>query len=118
MERLNRQIAEALGWSEIYDDVLTSASGMEGTTPAGRVFQRIPDWEHSLDAVLAELPRQERCDFLIFRGERSDRFTVAITRGAVHLPNTSWVGKGETEQQAAAHALLKYAEWKRGGQGR
>jgi hypothetical protein len=45
---LNRQIAEALGWTEIYDGVLTSASGMEGTTPEGREFQRIPDWQNDL----------------------------------------------------------------------
>ncbi|MGD9714689.1 MAG: hypothetical protein AB7V46_21910 [Thermomicrobiales bacterium] len=119
---LNRQLAELLGYTvrfntsylwKVYAPNGTMVFSRELHATESAAWADTPDWERSLDAVLAELPRQERCDFLIFRGERTDQFTVAITRGAVHLPNTSWVGKGETEQRAAARALLKYAEWKR-----
>jgi hypothetical protein len=108
-DSLNVQIAKALGWTNLYDtewiddcqdltkplqDRLVKA--LCGTAPDGRHDCVVPDYLHSLDAVVAELPDRVRIEIQ----HEEVRFRAVV--GA-------WLGYGATRKAAAAEALLKWA---------
>lgn len=123
---LNRRIARALGYTVRYDKdrgyCLMMPNGTEyGATGASRsaaleayyasgdevaAWQQVPDYCNDLNAVADALP--DDVDLHIYSSP--GRCTGHITKGMVVKPETEWIGRGATRHEAAARALLAYAE--------
>lgn len=114
---LNRRIAEALGWTGLeWTDEDVDPCGMSvipknawlGVNPQGRRAY-VPDYLHSLDAVLAELPPNGTVEFYWVESHYEARVKVV---GGDTPYYTNRVERSATRQEAAARALLAYVEWK------
>ncbi len=119
---LNRQIAELCGWKVqrrgeawVFVSVNTSCA----LNPKYNTVEEdeawaiaegnllIPDYEHSVDAVLAELP--DDCHLQILY-EAEGLYWAEIWQDGMERPG--WCMDGATRADAAADALRVYAEWK------
>lgn len=109
-KRLNKAIAQALGWTELFEGVLTNASGMEGTTPEGREFQRVPDYAADLNAVVNVLPNNMDIEINTHGGKMITAFIWWYDEDADETHR--FQATGATRQEAAACTLLTWATWK------
>lgn len=69
----------------------------------GSVWDHVPDYEHSLDAVEAELPKQYQ--IVIHPSRKRGFYSAEID--AWNSPK-NWQGVGKTRREAAALALEQY----------
>lgn len=107
---LNRQIAEALcgelHYVEEAGETFFYRVGVDDLN--GFAYGSLEDYEHSLDAVWEELPREwydMRLCVLIAGGYEVRILRDDPPKGYV----ASWTGRGDTVQEAAARALLQWA---------
>lgn len=115
-ESINVQIATELGWTEIEphswwieDEWDTyEKHGFRGIAPGDHSRSPVPDFLHSLDAVVAVLPTD--FDVVILR-QIGGGYCALIRRD---LPDThlqEWRAYSDTRWEAPAKALLEWAKW-------
>lgn len=129
---LNRRIAELFGWTVQRRGNSWLVSGRYGSCALHPKYNSVdegeawdiafnngllPDYEHSLDTVTAELSENYSLDIhAIHDGRYMASIREYIENASVSPLNVigSWYGHGATRHAAAAECLLAYAQARRG----